>query len=198
MGYVEQINGQKQYLDPRRRGTKASPYYKMDIPAEGSKTFHFRLSMTAGMEQPFADFDDIFNARYVILTIPCHFRDTIPTANFASRLCDNRLKEADEFYTKVIPTTLSAEEKKVSRQAYAGLLWSKQFFHYIIEDWLDGDRDQPPPPASRRGGRNSDWRHLFNKDVISMPDKWEYPWYATWDLAFVFRIFVSSLTNFRD
>ena len=71
-----------------------------------------------------------------------------------------------------------------SRQAYAGLLWSKQFYHYIVRDWLEGDPQQPPPPASRATGRNADWPHLYNRDVISMPDKWEYPWYAAWDLAF--------------
>ena len=72
----------------------------------------------------------------------------------------------------------------MARQAYAGLLWSKQFYHYVVKDWLAGDADQPPPPASRHLGRNHDWPHLFNRDVISMPDKWEYPWYAAWDLAF--------------
>ena len=70
------------------------------------------------------------------------------------------------------------------RQAFAGLLWSKQFYHYVVKDWLDGDPAQPPPPAERRDGRNREWRHLYNADVISMPDKWEYPWYAAWDLAF--------------
>ena len=72
----------------------------------------------------------------------------------------------------------------MARQAYAGLLWSKQFYHYIVRDWLEGDPQQPPPPASRAAGRNADWPHLYNRDVISMPDKWEYPWYAAWDLAF--------------
>ena len=80
--------------------------------------------------------------------------------------------------------SLADEERRVARQAYAGLLWSKQFYHYVVEDWLDGDPDQPPPPEPRKHGRNHDWPHLFNRDVISMPDKWEYPWYAAWDLAF--------------
>ena len=75
-------------------------------------------------------------------------------------------------------------QRRVARQAYAGLLWSKQFYHYVVEDWLDGDPNLPPPPESRKTGRNTDWPHLFNRDVISMPDKWEYPWYAAWDLAF--------------
>jgi len=111
------------------------------------------------------------------------------------------LAEADEFYNKVIPSTLSADEKLVSRQAYAGLLWSKQFYHYIVKDWLTGDEEmvrwyglvgclefnapsgQPPPPAQRKNGRNKLWHHLYTRDVISMPDKWEYPWFATWDLG---------------
>ena len=98
-----------------------------------------------------------------------------------------RIQEADEFYADRIPRAraLSAdEERRVARQAYAGLLWSKQFYHFVVKDWLDGDPDQPPPPAARRHGRNHDWPHLFNRDIISMPDKWEYPWYAAWDLAF--------------
>ena len=72
----------------------------------------------------------------------------------------------------------------VARQGYAGLLWSKQFYHYVIRDWLNGDPAQPPPPPERLGGRNREWKHLFNRDIISMPDKWEYPWFAAWDLAF--------------
>jgi hypothetical protein len=95
-----------------------------------------------------------------------------------------RKREADEFYAAVIPRSLTAEEKNISRQAYAGLVWTKQFYHYIVDAWIKGDPNGPPAPLARRQGRNSDWRHLFNRDVISMPDKWEYPWYAAWDLAF--------------
>jgi hypothetical protein len=83
-----------------------------------------------------------------------------------------------------LPAGLDVEQARVARQAYAGLLWSKQFYHYIVRDWLEGDPQQPKPPASRLSGRNADWTHLYNRDVISMPDKWEYPWYAAWDLAF--------------
>ncbi len=103
-------------------------------------------------------------------------------------MCDEtlalRLREADEFYATVIPDHLSVEGKRVMRQAFAGLLWSKQFYHYIVREWLDGDPASPPPPRDRLEGRNSDWVQLYNADVISMPDKWEYPWYATWDLGF--------------
>jgi hypothetical protein len=95
-----------------------------------------------------------------------------------------RLAEADEFYDTVIPKTLSPDGRNVMRQAFAGVLWSKQFYHYVVRDWLNGDPAFPPPPAERNHGRNCDWGHVYNADVISMPDKWEYPWYAAWDLAF--------------
>jgi hypothetical protein len=92
--------------------------------------------------------------------------------------------EADQFYEMIEPKRATADERRVMRQAYAGLLWSKQFYHYVVKDWLDGDPGQPSPPPERLHGRNADWRHLYNRDVISMPDAWEYPWYAAWDLAF--------------
>jgi hypothetical protein len=97
-----------------------------------------------------------------------------------------RIWEADEFHAGCVREQgmLSPEEQRVARQAYAGLLTSKQFYHYIVENWLAGDPDQPPPPPERKNGRNHDWTNVYNRDVISMPDKWEYPWYAAWDLAF--------------
>jgi hypothetical protein len=95
-----------------------------------------------------------------------------------------RKREADEFYETVIPRDLAADGRSVMRQSLAGLLWSKQFYHYVVKDWLDGDQGQPSPPGERKNGRNHEWDHLYNADVISMPDKWEYPWYAAWDLAF--------------
>ncbi|MBI2686042.1 MAG: glucosidase [Acidobacteria bacterium] len=95
-----------------------------------------------------------------------------------------RLKEADEFYASIASVPLSADGSAVCRQAFAGLLWTKQYFHYVVEEWLRGDPTTTPPPPGRRYGRNSEWPHLFNEDIISMPDKWEYPWYAAWDLAF--------------
>ena len=97
---------------------------------------------------------------------------------------DDRIREADEFYGELIPKHMADPQRRIVRQAYAGLLWTKQFYHYSIRDWLEGDPSQPTPPASRWQGRNHDWRHLYNRDVISMPDNWEYPWYAAWDLAF--------------
>ncbi|BAY76867.1 hypothetical protein NIES25_33250 [Nostoc linckia NIES-25] len=95
-----------------------------------------------------------------------------------------RQHEADEFYQRIAPHSLSEDMRNVQRQAFAGMLWSKQFYHYIVEDWLKGDRNAPPPPPERQNGRNQEWFHLYNEDILSMPDKWEYPWYAAWDLAF--------------
>jgi hypothetical protein len=104
-------------------------------------------------------------------------------ASFDKAFAD-RQREADEFYETVIPSSLSADARAVMRQSFAGLLWSKQFYHYVVEKWLEGDPNEPQPPRERLNGRNHQWRHLYNADVISMPDKWEYPWYAAWDLAF--------------
>jgi hypothetical protein len=95
-----------------------------------------------------------------------------------------REREADAFYAEVLAPGLPAAERAVARQAYAGLFWSKQFYHYVVKEWLQGDPEQPPPPAARRAGRNADWPHLFNRDILAMPDKWEYPWFAAWDTAF--------------
>jgi hypothetical protein len=100
------------------------------------------------------------------------------------RVFTDRIGEADAFYAEKIPDKLGEDERRVARQAYAGLLWSKQFYHYVVENWLDGDPAQPKPPSERLSGRNHEWRHVFARDVISMPDKWEYPWFAAWDLAF--------------
>jgi len=146
-------------VNPAMDGTKAAAYYQLVMSASETVTVSLRLTSTAGtVEGPFGDaFDRTFSLRQ---------------------------QEADTFYATRIPEGLSSDERSVARQAYAGLLWSKQFYHYAVEEWLDGDPAQPPPPASRGTGRNSDWGHLYNADVISMPDKWEYPWYAAWDLAF--------------
>ncbi|MGI9444070.1 MAG: MGH1-like glycoside hydrolase domain-containing protein, partial [Rubripirellula sp.] len=97
---------------------------------------------------------------------------------------ETRIAEADEFYADRIPHSLPLERQATMRQAYAGLLWTKQFYHYSVSTWLDGDPNGVPTSEARKEGRNSDWRNLFNRDIISMPDKWEYPWYAAWDLAF--------------
>ena len=117
-----------------------------------------------------------------------HRRAGRPTREFFGAafdgIFDTRRKEADEFYAKLASPKLSADGRLVQRQAFAGLLWCKQSYHYDVQRWLDGDSTQPPPDPARKLGRNHDWWHLYNSDVISMPDTWEYPWYAAWDLAF--------------
>jgi Glycosyl hydrolase family 63 C-terminal domain len=156
-------------VNPNKVGTKAAAHYRFLIAPGKSRTIRLRLrkidppspgSGVAGNEKArdtFSDFDEIFAARKA---------------------------EADEFYAQHAPASLTSEHRAIQRQAFAGMLWSKQFYHYIVEQWLDGDPGQPPPPNERENGRNSEWRHLYNERIMSMPDKWEYPWYAAWDLAF--------------
>jgi hypothetical protein len=150
------IHGRADSVNPMHGGTKAAPHYKLDVPAGGETVVRLRLSKAAP-QRPFgAEFD---------------------------RTVAARIKEADDFYAGRIPGELDVHQRAAMRQAYAGLLWSKQFFHFCVDHWLGGDPGQPPPPESRKNGRNRDWPHLYNRDVISIPDKWEYPWYAAWDLA---------------
>ena len=153
------IHGRKEAVNPAHAGTKAAPYYKLEIGAGQSEQFRFRLfDHSSAPAAPFGpDFDQTFAAR---------------------------IAEADEYYGAWVSDKMTETERSIARQAYAGLLWSRQFYYYSVQDWLEGDPSQPTPPADRWQGRNHDWRHLFNRDVISMPDSWEYPWYAAWDLAF--------------
>ncbi|MEP6604130.1 MAG: glucosidase [Spartobacteria bacterium] len=147
-------------VNPQRVGTKAAAHYRFMIAPGESASVHLRLTRVDNGKksgQPFADFDQIFS---------------------------KRKKEANEFYVDLAPASLTEEHRSIQRQALAGMLWSKQFYHYVVEEWLEGDPAQPPPPSERANGRNRDWRHLHNERVMSMPDKWEYPWYASWDLAF--------------
>jgi len=152
------IGGKTDAVSPKGFGTKVAAVYKVKVPAGGQVSVDLRLTdASLKIGTPFGnDFDQVFAARK---------------------------SEADEFY-EVIHGQTSADQKLVARQAYAGLLWSKQFYHYVVADWQDGDPYQPPPPGGHAQSRNTDWRHLFARDVISMPDKWEYPWFAAWDLAF--------------
>ena len=150
------VDGQREAVNPERQGTKATVHYADDIPAGETRVYHLRLSKQPN-PQPFADFEQIIALR---------------------------IEEADAFYGAIQNPTLGDDERNVQRQAWAGMLWSKQMFYYDIHQWLKGDPGAPPPPPTRKHGRNSDWEHLSNFDIISMPDKWEYPWYATWDLAF--------------
>jgi hypothetical protein len=140
----------------KKNGTKCSPLYSFNIESESSVTIKLRLS-----KQPLRD----------------------PLNNEFDEIFARRIKEADEFYNQLIKSQ-NEDLKNIQRQAFAGMLWNKQFYYFDIPSWLNGDKDQPPPPEQRKWGRNSDWMTLNNEDIISMPDKWEYPWYATWDLAF--------------
>jgi hypothetical protein len=151
------VHGSLDAVNPERVGTKVAAHYALDIPGGGSVTLRLRLSDVRPSAGVGRDFDRVFRLRQ---------------------------QEADEFYATVIPPHLSPDAANVMRQSIAGLLWSKQFYHYVVKDWLRGDPGAPAPPAERRGGRNREWTQLYNADVISMPDKWEYPWYAAWDLAF--------------
>ena len=155
------VSGKIDHVNSAGFGTKAAAYYKFNIPAKETTSIQLRLTRASANKktnnEPFADFEEIFTKRRA---------------------------EADEFYGEIAPSSLTEEQRAVQRQAFAGLLWSKQFYHYIVDQWLDGDPDQPPPPDERKHGRNSGWRHLYNERVMSMPDKWEFPWYASWDLAF--------------
>ncbi|MEX2670557.1 MAG: glucosidase [Phycisphaeraceae bacterium] len=153
------IDGEKKAVNPKQRGTKAAAHYKMSIPAGEEVTLRLRLSSVDQLrKQPFGSAFD--------------------------RIVQKRINEADAFYEDLLPQAMADEHRQICRQSYAGLLWTKQFYQYVVHDWLRGDEEQPNPPQSRIEGRNSDWEHLYNRDVISMPDKWEYPWYAAWDLAF--------------
>jgi Mannosylglycerate hydrolase MGH1-like glycoside hydrolase domain/Glycosyl hydrolase family 63 C-terminal domain len=152
------VHGATDAVNPARTGTKTAADYQLTLAAGENKVVRLRLSNS-------------------------DFKGKNAFANFA-KMFALRKGEADEFYATVIPQDLSADAQNVMRQGLAGMLWSKQFYHYVIKDWLQGDPGNPPPPAERRKGRNHEWTHLYNADVISMPDKWEYPWYAAWDLAF--------------
>jgi len=150
------IHGDQSAVNSERTGTKAGVLHKLTIPAGGSATVRLRLSKSS-TAKPFADFNSVFAQRVL---------------------------EADEFYAELQKGITSADERAVQRQAFAGMIWSKQFFYYDVPEWIKGDPAQPPPPVGRKHGRNREWLHLNNADIISMPDKWEYPWYAAWDLAF--------------
>jgi len=150
------INGNSQAVNPKDSGTKASFFIDETFNAGETKVFEFRLS-DKELKDPFAGFEAAFNLRQ---------------------------QEADEFYADIQCGIKTDDEKLVQRQAFAGMLWNKMFYHYNVEKWLKGDPGEIPPSKSREKIRNSEWKHLNNEHIISMPDKWEYPWYATWDLAF--------------
>jgi hypothetical protein len=152
------VHGAKDAVNPEHKGTKVSAHYDLRVGAGETITVRLRLADSDFLKRDaLADFNLIFQKRQ---------------------------READEFYATLIPAELSADAQNVMRQGFAGMLWSKQFYHYVVKDWLQGDPGNPSPPPERKSGRNHEWQHLYNADVVSMPDKWEYPWYAAWDLAF--------------
>ncbi len=150
------VRGNPSAVNPERRGTKAAAHLILDIPAGEERVVRARLHQS-GLGSEFDGFDPLVAARR---------------------------READEFFESVHARITDPELRRVQRQALAGMLWSKQYYFYDVDRWLKGDPPQPPPPDERCSVRNGDWRHLNNAEVISMPDKWEYPWYAAWDLAF--------------
>jgi hypothetical protein len=150
------IHRQTDAVSPNGHGTKACALYPMELESGEIRTIRLRLAKNSLPDLPRTEWDRVF---------------------------ETRLQEADEFYSQ-FASKLSPEARQVQREAFAGMFWNKQFYHFVVEDWLKGDPTMPTPPESRLSGRNRTWIQLFNEDVISMPDKWEYPWYAAWDLAF--------------
>lgn len=150
------VNGKKEAINHKKEGSKAAAWYKLTVEGGQHTTIRLRLS-NQDIADPFLDFNKIFTAR---------------------------IKEADEFYKEVQKGVEDEDLLRIQRQAYAGMMWSKQFYYFNISRWLEGDPGQVPPDPVRKKGRNSQWKHLNNSNIISMPDKWEYPWYAAWDLAF--------------
>lgn len=153
------IDGDKSVVNPELRGTKSAALHWVDLAAGETRELRFRLHRDdAVTEEPLGD----------------RFTETV----------DARAAEADAFYSDRFPEVTEPEKKNVHRQAMAGLLWTKQFYHYSVYDWITGDPDTLVPPKGRGEIRNGDWRHIFCRDVLSLPDKWEYPWFAAWDTAF--------------
>jgi hypothetical protein len=151
------VHGNREAVNPAGHGKKGAAHYQLTVQPGQPVSLHLRL-VDHEMEDPFGP-------------------------EFDKTLLD-RQDDANDFYATVTPLELTVDARAVMRQAFAGMLWSKQYYHYVVRDWLDGDSREPPPPPERRFGRNYQWTHLYNADVVSMPDKWEYPWYAAWDLAF--------------
>jgi hypothetical protein len=153
------VGGNRLAVNPQKHGSKCAFHCVLELPARGSAQLRLRLRRAEA--QPPRAFGQAFQ-----------------------HVLELRRNEADTFYHELCGKDCDAEASAIQRQAYAGLIWSKQFYWYDVRTWLKGDPAQPPPPPQRQQGRNSDFAHLYNRDVVSMPDKWEYPWYAAWDLAF--------------
>jgi hypothetical protein len=150
------VNRANDEVNDLEEGTKVAAWYQVSVPKKSSIEIKFRLTNNKS-STPFKDFDDIFN---------------------------KRIKEADDFFENLPGYCKDVDEQRVQRQAWAGILWNKQYYHYDVNRWLNGDNGQPPPPKTHTRGRNHTWKHFASESIISMPDKWEYPWFAAWDLAF--------------
>jgi len=153
------VRDEKGVVNPEPKGTKAAIWFQRTI--QPGATVEIRCRLFSEKEKP----DEIFGSSF-------------------DQVFEQRIKETDTFYAGLPTAAKDPESSRIQRQAYAGLLWTKQFFHYSVNDWLKGDPGATPPPSERLNGRNKEWKHLFAHDVLSMPDKWEYPWFAAWDLAF--------------
>ena len=150
------VAGKRDAVDPSKAGTKAAAHYRLQVPAHGSQVVRLRLSPKSSSD-PFDQFEGVFA---------------------------ERLGDADEFYDRITPSSLTEDERRVHRQALAGMLWSKQYYYFDLDRWLSEHDAHPLTGNNHRNSRNMEWFHMLNSDIISMPDKWEYPWYAAWDLAF--------------
>ncbi len=160
------VHGMLDAVNHAREGTKGAAWYTRELAGGESVTWRLRFTNVPPKSAP--------APASGVATVGEDFDDVLAW----------RMREANEFYARVIPDKVSEDAGNVMRQAFAGLLWSKQYYHFIVKEWLEGDPLQPPPPPERLTARNHEWAHVYNSDVISMPDKWEYPWYAAWDLAF--------------
>jgi mannosylglycerate hydrolase MGH1-like protein/glycosyl hydrolase family 63 len=161
------LRGQKEAVNPENQGTKVAAHYRLTVKPGESQTIRLRLSDIAP--------EALGQTRGKIAT---------PFGSTFEEVMRNRLEEADEFYASVIPASLKSDEANVMRQALAGMLWTKQFYLYDVDKWLEERGSDPFKENRKAAPRNDSWHHMYNGDVISMPDKWEYPWYAAWDLAF--------------
>jgi len=165
------VHGAREAVNPELTGTKCAAHYPFQIDGSASVMIRLRLTDQAPTVAR-------RSAPAVVI------EGVLPFGEEFEEVFARRRREADEFYAKRVHSSCNENTTRVQRQAFAGMLWSKQFYHYDLKQWLKGDPAGPPPPAERVHGRNHDWAHLYNEDIICMPDKWEYPWYASWDLAF--------------
>src|SRR5579862_8026380 len=151
------VHGRRDAVNPDGVGTKASAHYALELQGRQSRSIRLRLCANDPGDRPFDAFDALF---------------------------ETRRAEADEFYAQILNVPLPDDQRAIARQAFAGMLWNKQYYYYVVQEWLDGDPAMPPPPPERKRGRNCGWEHFHSADIFSMPDTWEYPWFAEWDLAF--------------